>query len=680
MFSHDRRRCLTLLVFLVCVLLFPIHAWSATGPWTFLAPTPTGNTLNDAYSPDGGTTIYHVGDGGLILKQVGTTFTVMDSGTTAPLKGIAGSGPTDIWAVGGSHLSASNTDPIRSVLLHFDGATWTATTPPTWSGFPDLYPMADVWVSATGQAYAVPESASTVAKWNASGAVWEFETVTDPEHILVNWPTLKSIFGFADNDIYAVGSYGSILHRDNTGWSPLVQFENTSSSTSFNLLRCIWGPDADHVYASGNSGQLYRLIPSQSASWDKINDGGFLFTAYDLSAMAGTGADDIWLVGIGGVIRRWTGVVNDLAVYDDTSGKTRTSIIGIGSGAYHLAGASGLLERMDGSTGARTSYGVPVTATTNWKAVGFNGSLWLAPPRTDATTGVSTWSDGVLTQHPIAGIGSDVAVTAFKVFSATDMWFSGVSDSNRILLRGDGTTWTAWQPPGTGGSMVVQDVVKTAGGGYALIQYSYSTVGLPCVVGSDMLYCPLSEGQDAYRYAALGAAPNGDVYAVGQGGRVARWHNAQWGVTVIGENGDDLYAVAAGPAMLVAVGANGCAFYSTDGTTWKAVAGAPRHDPIDGTPLYDFTAVVYAGSDVFWAVLTSSSHWTDGGTSSLYRIQNGQATLVQGGFTSPLNALTAASDRQAVFAAGASGVIMTTNAHFTQTGNALPAMLLLLLD
>ena len=144
------------------------------------------------------------------------------------------------------------------------------------------------------------------------------------------------------------------------------------------------------------------------------------------------------------------------------------------------------------------------------------------------------------------------------------------------------------------------------------------------------------------------------------------------------ENGDDLYAAAAGPDMLVAAGANGAAFYSTDGAAWSPVTGIERIEPIGGTPLYDFTSVVHAGGGVFWATLTRPTKWIDGGVSSLYRIQNGHAELVQGGFTNPINSLAAASGQDAVFAAGEGGVIMTTNASYKETGISPPFLLLLL--
>ncbi len=672
-------RRLTLLFCLSLVLAGGQAAFAATGPWTFLTPTPTGNTLYDAYSPDGGGVVYHVGDGGLILKQTGTTFTVMDTGTTAPLRGIHGSGPNDIWAVGGSSAAPTSSDPLRSVLLHFDGSVWTATTPPVWTYFTDLYPMEKVWVADDGQAFAVSNSSSLPAKWNAVSSKWEFEDVADPQGKLVNYETLYDIFGFSAQDVYAVGTYGTILHRDASGWSAMVQFENSSSSTSFNLLQSVWGPDADHVFTGGNFGQLYRLMPSQSPDWAQVNPMGGLFSSNSINAMAGSGPDDIWMVGLAGVIRRWTGAIDNLENHDDATGKGRLGILPVDAGAYQTDGLGGLMEHMDGATAARTNLNVPVQTANAWKAVGFGGKLWLAPAWSGAAIGVSSFSRGKLTSHPIEGIGASVTVTAFKVFSRSDFWYSGYDgDGGLVLLRGDGTNWSSWLPPGSFGSMAVSDVVKTPSGEYAIIQYAYSSTGMPCVVGSEALQCPSSQGADAYLYAALAAAENGDVYAVGKGGRLARWSGGQWNFSVIGENGDDLYAAAAGPDMLVAAGANGAAFYSTDGAAWSPVTGIERIEPIGGTPLYDFTSVVHAGGGVFWATLTRPTKWIDGGVSSLYRIQNGHAELVQGGFTNPINSLAAASGQDAVFAAGEGGVIMTTNASYKETGISPPFLLLLL--
>jgi hypothetical protein len=661
-------------ILLLAALCRPvIPARAAT--WTSLAPTPTGNTLNDAYSPDGGTTTYFVGDGGLILKRTGSAVAFMDSGTAAPVKGIHGRSGTDIWAVGGDGAAATVSDPSRSVLLHFNGTTWTAATPPTVSGWDDLYPMRDVWVSSTGAAYAVSDSTGQPAKWNAAQSKWEFESVSSSGFSEYQ---LQSIFGFSDSDIFAVGTYGTVLHRDATGWTVMAQLE-TGGAMSFNLLQAVWGPDADNVFVSGNFGQVYRLKRSVSNSWVQVNEGGGLFTGYDLSAMSGAGPSDIWFVGLAGVIRQWVGSTNALVNRDDPTTKARHAI-SPASGGYLLGGDYGLLESMDGTTGTRQPLNTPATVATNLKTAVFTDRLWMVPEWTGPAIGIYAWDGGRMTARPIASLAANSFTKTFKGFSPSDMWLSVIDTAtmNGLTLRGNGTSWTVWTPPGSvGSSPPLLDVVKTASGGYAVLQDS-NGVGCPCMVESEFLNC-LNTGIDYY-YMAMAAAPNGDVFAVGLDGKVARWRNGAWSATVAGSNGDDLYAVAAATNMAVAVGENGAAFYSTDGAAWSPVTGVTRVAPPEaGYPLYSFTSVVHAGDGVFWAALNTSSRYTDGGKAYMYRIQNGVGTLVEGGFSCPVNGMAASINQNATFTVGDHGAVMTTNPAFTEAADAQPGPLMLLL-
>jgi hypothetical protein len=55
-------------------------------------------------------------------RHGGSTWTAMDSGTTARLNGIWGSSSSDVFAVG------MDLDSWNGVILHYDGSTWSAMT------------------------------------------------------------------------------------------------------------------------------------------------------------------------------------------------------------------------------------------------------------------------------------------------------------------------------------------------------------------------------------------------------------------------------------------------------------------------------------------------------------------------------------------------------------------------
>ncbi|WP_243438206.1 WD40/YVTN/BNR-like repeat-containing protein [Fundidesulfovibrio soli] len=668
----------------------------ADAPWKLLNYAPTANTLLSVYTPDAGSTVYFAGDGGVIVKKSGTAFTLMDTGTMAPLRGISGSGPADIWAVGGSSFTESTTDAERSVLLHYNGQTWTRTTPPSLQGLAQNYVVNGVWVSPTGSAFAVVEYYNAPARFDAGQNRWDFEALTIDYQAHPNARSdfsCSSIFGFSDTDVYAVGSYGTVLHRDASGWKLMAQFETDGGSGgtfTFNLLESVWGPGAGTVFASGNFGQMYMLDnTAQTPAWSMVNQGGGLFNGYDLAAMSGTGPNDVWLAGLGGTLRHWTGAVNQLGNFDTVPLSGRHAITRLTGNSYLLAGDLGLIESFNGATAARTALSSKTTAGNNlsWGGAGLGSRLWLAPMYISQATGIYSWSRGKLQSHPVAGL-NDSFLRAFKVFASNDIWLSAVafSDGANYLKRFNGSTWSDWQPPGFFGQAQAINGVAKAAGGYAVL-LSSNNLGQPCFAGAASTTCLDQFDPNSYTYSDIAAGPDGSVYAVGQEGRLAIWRNGTWTTSIVGAQGlspkDGLTAVAAGPGMVVALGENQAAFYSTDGgSNWQPVAGITRRPPQEAGPLAFFRSVVHAGNGVFWAALITNGGYTDGGKSYLYRIQNGVAELVQGGFSSMVYNLSSAPEQQALFGVGENGVIWTTNPNFREPGlsRGLPGALMLLVN
>lgn len=682
---------------------FALSAWG-TETWSYLTPTPTGNSIRDAWSPDGGTTVYFVGDGGLILKKVGTTYTTMDSGTTAPLKGIHGTSATDIWAVGGS--SMGETPQERSVILHFDGNAWsprglaTLYSPPVLESTYDLY---DVFAADASHVWVVGWNSQP---WRWTGTTWEMENVNValPNY---QWGNLTSIYGFSATDVYAVGSWGTVLHFDGSGWSAQRQFETegapSSSNMTFNLLQSVWGPNANYVFASGNSGQVYQLDRTmQSPSWVQINRGGFLFDAYSLSRMAGSSQNDVWFAGSSGVLRHWSGLgtPEGLENHDTTPALAREALLRTADGTYLLGGERGTIESLNPAAPTPVAFNTPTKTSLNLKYAGWTDKLWLVPEYSDAATGIFTWNRGQMTKRPIPGLVAG-QVTAFAAFSKNDMWIASTSVSNHSLKRWNGSSWQDWMPPGYY-SNPISGVAKMSQGTYVLLTgrnwasgSGTSGGGTPCFVGEQSLVCLESLLAENSFFYDLAADDAGKVYAVGAkvteeppasgywkvaGGRIAVGQNGVWS-TPADISQDELRAVATGGGYVVAVGENRTAFYSTNGTTWLPVQGITRRPPPDNVyPAETFVDVVHAGNGVFYAIGNTSGHWTDGGKGFIYRIENGSGTLLGGGYTSVLAGLATDPTQGATFAVGATGSVLTNMPGFREKGSSITPILMLLLD
>jgi hypothetical protein len=688
----------------------------ASDSFDYLTPSPTGNAIHAAWSPDGGATTWFVGDGGLILQRSASGTTIVPSGTLAPLRAVHGTGPDDIWAVGGSALA--ETPEEKSVILHFDGSAWVrrgilaAGLPATLN---TSYEVRDVYAAGSqpGDVWAVG-AGGLPWRWQG-GTSWTTEQVAIDYARFPNarYGELVALFGFSGQDVFAVGSFGTVLRRDASGWSLMRQFETeqpgyTGSSTSFNLLQDVWGPDTNHVFACGNSGQVYLLDRSRVVpEWRQVNDGGFIFSAYDLSAMAGTGPDDVWFVGAGGVLRRWygAGTPEGLQVFDAVTGdnKMRAVILPTDAGDYLVAGQAGLLERLDPSLPRLMPLHTPARTTSLLRHAGWTDRLWLAPEITDAASGVFTWDQGEMKTHPVAGL-AEGPVTVFETFADDDIWLATTNLPYSSIMRYDGSNWSPGQIPGNYGWPIV-GMARTGTGSYAILRGANWADGIdgygghPCHVGSNALGCLDPSLTRENFYLDMASDDTGAVWAVGAsveetasgsgvwrvtGGRVVSGRNDTW-ATPVALGQDVLNAVAAGAGHVVAVGENRTAVHSRNGGPWLPVAGITRRPPVNDQPLETFVNVVHAGNGVFYAVSNTGSGWTDGSKGFLWRIENGRGTLIGGGYSSRLYALAADPVQDATFVGGSAGAVLTDLLDFVEPAvrrrgpqPLLPVILLLL--
>lgn len=133
-----------------------------------------------------------VGNGGTVIHHDGSSWTVQETPTDAPLWGVWGASPDDLWAVGGTGQSGD-----LPVLIHYDGSSWSTATIPTLQK----------------------------AKVQAFFKVW----------------------GTDANNVYVVGQRGVVLHHDGSAWTE----ELVGASDD---LISIWGTGPDQVVAVGGRG------------------------------------------------------------------------------------------------------------------------------------------------------------------------------------------------------------------------------------------------------------------------------------------------------------------------------------------------------------------------------------------------------------------------------------------
>ncbi len=105
--------------------------------------------------------------------------------------------------------------------------------------------------------------------------------------------TIVDMWGVDDEQLWAVGGAGTILHGNGTSWEP-----QDSGTNAF--LNAIWGADSRNIWAVGSSGVIRHW---NGESWRPQVSG----VKVPLRGIWGTGKDSVWAVGDSGTILRWDG-------------------------------------------------------------------------------------------------------------------------------------------------------------------------------------------------------------------------------------------------------------------------------------------------------------------------------------------------------------------------------------
>lgn len=195
-----------------------------------------------------------------------------DTSGAGALSGVWGSGPEDVFVVGGT--------PDQGEVHHFDGTSWSEMQVP--AGVPLL-----VWTYGFGRddVYAVGVGGGAI---RYDGVGWSaLDTGTDED--------LWGVWGAATDDVWVVGGVVGdgepvILHWDGATFSPvgLDPAENTRGASS---LFKVWGIGGK-TFAVGESG---LIVEWDGAAWRGVSGGANADD--DFVSLWGTAADHIVAVG-----------------------------------------------------------------------------------------------------------------------------------------------------------------------------------------------------------------------------------------------------------------------------------------------------------------------------------------------------------------------------------------------
>lgn len=182
--------------------------------------------------------VWIVGEGGRITHFDGLAFREHLSGTTATLYGVWASAANDVWAVGGT--PGGGTSRPNDVVLHFDGAGWTASPLPQVLGRAHF----KVWGTAADNLYVVGEYGTI---WHRTGTTWHLESNPATGN-------LTTVAGCGPGEVYAVGGR-DVLRSDGATW---VRLDVSGMLTNdVNGVACA---SPGHVAIVGFGGLKQRLV------------------------------------------------------------------------------------------------------------------------------------------------------------------------------------------------------------------------------------------------------------------------------------------------------------------------------------------------------------------------------------------------------------------------------------
>jgi hypothetical protein len=287
--------------------LSAVAATSATDAWA----------VGDYYSPSAGTRT-------LILHWNGTTWTQIPSPDPSPVKenflnAVTATSATDAWAAGISVTSAGR----RTLMLHWNGTTWTRVPSPT----PGMYvTLAGVAASSTSQAwvagvYNSPYQTLTL-RWN--GTAWKYVRSPDPATGNGARNSLTGVAATSASNAWAVGwdatssSLGKtlVLHWSGATWDK-VAAPAPGRGSGLTGVAATSASSAWAVGSYGNGAVSHTLVLQwNGTAWTRATSpspGGP--SGYDeLEAVAASSATDAWAVGYydsgqteGTLILHWNG-------------------------------------------------------------------------------------------------------------------------------------------------------------------------------------------------------------------------------------------------------------------------------------------------------------------------------------------------------------------------------------
>lgn len=494
-----------------------------------------------------------------------TGWTVDDGSQDSPFSfftALCGTSASDLWA--GTESSG---------VLHFDGTSWSRSTPSTWTAL-----IEDVWTDGGGEVWAVcPDELF----YHFDGSSWqrmETDLITT-----IHFPCFRGFWGRAPNDLYVVGGAGFIAHWDGASWTlahedpdqlylfamdgigndlamacggpgSILHFDGTSWRSEPNglpedLLFQIHVVSPTEAYAAGSRG---NVLVWDGITWTRLPP----FTQENLRAVFPTESHGLVVVG----------EFCELASWDGSSWSRLLPTVHDRASCYHRAPSGFIVQGSDRGM-ARSLAGE------SWQYFGFpsSGDVKLIWGRSmeelvvlqdvgqdDDRKGFTCHLHGGVTTSRRCDFGR--VPLSMDGTAHDDLWICG---EGGLLAHFDGTTWSE-VPSGT---MARLRRVRTFGPGIGWITGDGGTLLRLDETGWSARSSGTTTGlDDVFRLS------EGNLYLLGDGGVLLHGDGSTWTPVSLPTSFDIEGMAGHGPSDLF-VSATWNTVLRFDGTSWDVLEG-----------------------------------------------------------------------------------------------------------
>ena len=258
--------------------------------------------------------VWAVGDTTLLHRSDGVW-------TTAALPEEDGTRYSVVWASDSEHIFVGGSNAIGWRFAIGAPGAWTTKQLPPEAGLSALLPTG-LWGASGDFVIAVGRGGTSKLH---DGVRWTESGLGSPSNV-----NYTAVWGSGPGDVYVASDVGVVSHFQGLTWVTNQPGGHSDNRT----LNGAWS-DREVFYVVGDDGALWRLADE----WEPVSHPA----SFDLAAIWGSGADDIWAVGEDGFLHYSEG--------EWTVGETgwhRTGIVGDGPGNIWAVGKACEVSHYDG--------------------------------------------------------------------------------------------------------------------------------------------------------------------------------------------------------------------------------------------------------------------------------------------------------------------------------------------